>query len=269
MILERIIARKKLEVARRQELYPRKELEKRIAGLPEARPFKNALRRPGQVTLLAEIKRASPSRGWLCPGLRPVILADTYRRAGAAALSVLTDNYFFRGHAAFIPLIKRQVDLPVLRKDFIIDPYQLFESRCLGADAVLLIAAALSPGELTRLYRLAGELGLACLVETHTGREVERALELGAEIIGINNRDLRTFRTDLTTTRRLREKITDPRIVVVSESGIAARRDILTLAACRVDAVLIGEALVTSPDVTGRIEELFGTADGRTVISFK
>ncbi|WP_078060317.1 indole-3-glycerol phosphate synthase TrpC [Desulfotomaculum copahuensis] len=264
MILDRIIAQKKREVARRRELRPVGELEKVLAGLPPARPFKPALRQPGRVALLAEIKRASPSRGWLCPGLRPAALARLYEQAGAAALSVLTDNYFFRGHAAFLPLIKRRVRLPVLRKDFIIDPYQLYESRCLGADAVLLIAAALSPEQMPALFRLAGGLGLACLVEAHTGEEVQRALDAGAEIIGINNRDLRTFHTDLSTTCRLRELITAPSVVVVSESGIATRRDVLALAACGVDAALVGEALVTASDVTGRIGELFGAADGRT-----
>lgn len=261
MILDKIVAHKHLEVRRRQEIRPLSELKKHLGTLPPTRPLAKSLRRTGEVTLLAEIKRASPSKGWLRPGLKPVELARSYVRAGAAALSVLTDNRFFRGHLAFLPLVRLESPLPLLRKDFIIDPYQIYEARCLGADAILLIVAVLTDRQLISFQRLAAELSLSCLVEVHTDEELSRALAAGATIIGINNRDLHTFHTDLTTTFRLREKITDPAVVVVSESGIASRQDMLALAGYRIDAALVGEALVTATDVEQRVKELLGTAN--------
>ncbi|HHW42963.1 MAG TPA: indole-3-glycerol phosphate synthase TrpC [Desulfotomaculum sp.] len=263
MILDRIVAYKKEEVRRRKELYPLARMLDRWPALPPVRPLDRSLRRPGEVALMAEIKRASPSKGWIRKGLRPVELARTYMRAGAAAISILTDNRFFRGHRAFLPLVRRESPLPLLRKDFIIDPYQIYEARYLGADAVLLIAAVLDDGRLAGFQQLAAELGLSALVEVHTAEELKRALDAGATVVGINNRDLRTFQTDLSTTCRLREKITDPRVLVVSESGIHTRRDMLALAACGVDAVLVGEALVRASDPGEKVKELLGTANGR------
>lgn len=252
------MAHKKEEVRRRKELYPLTRMLDRWPALPPVRPLDRSLRRPGEVTLMAEIKRASPSKGWIRQGLRPVELARTYVRAGAAAISVLTDNRFFRGHRAFLPLVRRESPLPLLRKDFIIDPYQIYEARYLGADAILLIAAVLDDGRLAGFQQLAAELGLSALVEVHTEEELKRALEAGAAVVGINNRDLRTFQTDLSITLRLREKIIDPRVLVVSESGIHTRRDMLALAACGVDAALVGEALVRAADPGEKIKELLG-----------
>ncbi|MGB9803993.1 indole-3-glycerol phosphate synthase TrpC [Desulfofundulus sp.] len=258
MILEKIVAHKHREVQYRQEVYPLSLLIDRIQMRGPARPLGSSLRRPGEVTLIAEIKRASPSKGWLVKGLKPVETARIYTRAGAAAISILTDNRFFRGHRAFLPLVRRENPLPLLCKDFIIDPYQIYEARYLGADAILLIVAVLNDRQLSAFQALAGELGLSCLVEVHTEEELERARACGATIIGINNRDLHTFSTDLTTTFRLREKITDPRVVVVSESGINSRDDMLALARCQVDAALVGEALVGAVDVEKKVRELLG-----------
>ncbi|MDQ0285692.1 indole-3-glycerol phosphate synthase [Desulfofundulus luciae] len=258
MILEKIIAHKHREIQSRREMRPLSRLIDRVQALGPTRPLGSFLRRPGKVTLIAEIKRASPSKGWLVKGMKPVETARIYTRAGAAAISILTDNRFFRGHRAFLPLVRRESPLPLLCKDFIIDPYQIYEARCLGADAVLLIVAALNDRQLTTFQALAGELGMSCLVEVHTAEELERARASGATIIGINNRNLHTFSTDLSTTFRLREKITDPGVVVVSESGINSREDMLALARCRVDAALVGEALVRAGDVERKVKELLG-----------
>ncbi len=258
MILDRIIAHKYREVQQYKEIRPLSRLTGQMETLPPTRNLAAFLRRPGEVSLIAEIKRASPSKGWLKKGLKPVELAQSYLRAGAKAISVLTDNYFFRGHRAFLPLVRRESPVPLLRKDFIIDPYQIYEARWLGADAILLIVAVLDDRQLTGFQKLADELGLSCLVEVHTEEELVRALASGATCIGINNRDLHTFKTDLATTFRLREKIADPKTIVVSESGINSRQDMLALARYRVDAALVGEALVRADNVEQKIRELLG-----------
>jgi indole-3-glycerol phosphate synthase len=258
LFLDEIVAYKKLEIARQKEKVSLRYLERNLVNLPSTRPFKTALRQKGKLSLIAEIKKASPSHGPFCLKIDLVEIAQIYTQAGASAISVVTETKYFGGQTEFLALIRQQTGLPLLRKDFIIDPYQIIEARFYGADAILLIVAILSDKELAAAYNLAAELGLACLVEVHTKEELKRALASGTRIIGINNRNLQTFQIDLTTTYRLREYITDPDVVIVSESGISSYQDILALQTYQVDAVLVGEALMQSPDPAAKIKELFG-----------
>ncbi len=260
MILEEIVAHKRQEVARRKDGLSLAEMEREIAKMPPCRALAGALRRANGsgIALIAEIKRASPSRGVIREAFDPVDLACRYTQAGAAAISVLTDEKFFGGKLEFVAAVRKATTLPVLRKDFIVDPYQIYESRFCGSDAILLIVAVLSDRELRRYQELARELGLSCLVEVHTREEIARALDSGADIIGINNRDLRTFQTDLKTTFSLRLYITDPRVAVVSESGISQRSHMLALQKQGVDGALVGEAIMRSADVAKKIRELLG-----------
>jgi indole-3-glycerol phosphate synthase len=261
-ILDRIVADKREELVRRQREEPFGTLRWRTRQMPPTRSLAAALRerRPG---LIAEIKRASPSRGLLRADLDAVALARSYADAGAAAISVLTEERYFRGSLADLKAVREALDglasgrPPLLRKDFIFEMYQLFEARAYGADAVLLIAAILNPGLITSLIALARSLGLECLVEVHDEPELERALMAGAEIVGINNRDLRTFEVDLATTERLR-RLVPPEVTVVAESGVHTRADVQRLAALGVHGVLIGEALVLADDPGAKIRELFG-----------
>jgi indole-3-glycerol phosphate synthase len=255
-ILDRIVADKREELARRQREEPFGTLRWKTRGMPAPRSLAAALRarRPG---LIAEIKRASPSRGPLRADLDVVALARIYAEAGASAISVLTEERYFQGSLADLKAVREAVDVPLLRKDFIFDMYQVFEARAYGADAVLLIAAILNPGLLTSLIALARSLGLECLVEVHDEPELERALMAGAEIVGINNRDLRTFEVDLATTERLRPLV-PAEVTVVAESGVHTRADVQRLAALDVHGVLIGEALVLADDPADKIRELFG-----------
>ena len=252
-MLNRIIADKREEVEQRKESMPLSILKGRIAGKMPL-DFATALTGNG-IRLIAEVKRASPSRGVLCPNFDPVELAKTYAQGGAAAISVLTETNYFQGSINHLAAIREEVRLPLLRKDFIFNRYQIYESAAYGADALLLIVAILSQEQLTELLSLSRSLGLSCLVEVHNEKEIERALVSGAEIIGINNRDLNTFAVDIDTTRRLRPLIPQGRIVV-SESGIKSRRDIESLKEWGVNAVLVGEALVTAGDIPTRMREL-------------
>lgn len=253
-ILEEIIAWKRGEIGRHKHARPVEAVRAGAALAPPPRDFAAALRSPG-VSLIAEVKRASPSKGLLCHDFDAVALARAYEDNGAAAISVLTDQHFFQGHLNHLRAVRQKVRLPVLRKDFILDPYQVYESRLAGADAVLLIVAALSDGDLKALYQLVHELGMVALVEVHNEAELERALQIGPRIVGVNNRDLRTFEVDLETTARLRPLIpTD--VVLVAESGIHTRADVARLAAIGADAMLVGEALVRAPDVGHKVREL-------------
>ncbi len=256
--LDRIVAAKRTEVAAAKLSVPQAALEARLPEAPPARDFIRPLLGPG-VSLIAEVKKASPSKGLLRPDFDPVGLAKTYSAAGAAAISVLTDEEHFQGSLEHLAAVRQALPdgPPLLRKDFILDPYQAFEARCHGADAILLIAAILDGNLIQELAALARALGMMALVEVHDEREVERALAAGAELIGINNRDLRTFETDLAVTERLRPLV-PPGVPVVSESGIFTRQDICRLAAANVQAVLIGEALVTAPDPGAKVQELLG-----------
>lgn len=256
MILDRIVAATKELTARRRAALPLAELAPLAAARPAPRHFVAALRQPG-ISIIAEIKRASPSKGVLRADLDPALLAATYAAHGAAAISVLTEPSFFQGSLADLAAVRAAVALPLLRKDFIVDPYQVYEARAHGADAFLLIVAALSRPALADLIALGLELGLAALVEVHDEAEVAVALAAGARVVGVNNRDLADFSVDLTITPRLRRLI-PPAIPVVGESGIHSPADVASLAAAGVDAVLIGEALVTSADPGARLRELLG-----------
>jgi indole-3-glycerol phosphate synthase len=253
-MLDKIVAEKRKEVAQRKKSLPLSTLKERIAQSRAPLDFAAAI--SGDSTrLVAEVKRASPSRGVLCPDFDPVALAKSYARGGAAAISVLTETNYFQGSIDHLAAIREEVRLPMLRKDFIFDPYQIYESRAYGADALLLIVAILSQEQLGELITLSHHLNLSCLVEVHNESEVERALSSGAEIIGINNRDLATFAVDINITHRLRPLIPQGRIVV-SESGINSREDIEKLKEWGVGAVLVGEALVTAEDIPTKMKEL-------------
>jgi indole-3-glycerol phosphate synthase len=257
-ILDRIVADKRTELAVAKATQPLDDLKRRAADAPASRSLAKALRKPG-IGLIAEVKKASPSRGLLRSDFDPVALAQSYARAGAAAISVLTDRKHFQGSLDHLRGIRKALPHgpPLLRKDFLFEEYQLYEARCAGADAVLLITAILAPALLSELIGISRSLGMDPLVEVHDEAELERALAAGAEIIGVNNRDLRTFEVDLSTTERLARLVPAERLIV-AESGIFSRDDIRRLAACGVQGVLIGEALVTAPDPGTKIRELFG-----------
>jgi indole-3-glycerol phosphate synthase len=216
--------------------------------------FAEALRGKG-VKLIAEVKKASPSKGVLCTDFNPVELAQTYERNGAAAISVLTEEKYFLGKLDYLTEIREKVNVPLLRKDFIFDEYQIYESAAYGADAILLITAMLDKDTLEEFLKISKDLKLSCLVEVHNEEELFKAMLAGAEIIGINNRDLNTFKTDTNTTRRLKMLIPQENIVV-SESGISSRDDMKKMKECKVNAVLVGEALVTAQDVPAKMKEL-------------
>ena len=248
------MAQKRDEVKQRKLSVPLSSLEERIAQ--RKAPLDLAVALDGDHTrLIAEVKRASPSRGLLCPDFNPVKLAREYAQGGAAAISVLTEVNYFGGSLDHLASIREEISLPLLRKDFIFDPYQIYESRAYGADALLLIVAMLSQGQLEELLSLSHSLGLKCLVEVHHEAEVDRALLSKAKIIGINNRDLITLAVDINTTRRLRPLLPQEQIVV-SESGISSRHAIEKLKEWGVNAVLIGEALVTAVDIPAKMREL-------------
>ncbi|MBI5831490.1 MAG: indole-3-glycerol phosphate synthase TrpC [Armatimonadetes bacterium] len=256
-ILDRIVAGKHDELAAAQAAVPAAQLRAVIAGLPAPRDFAAALCRPGQVRLIAEVKKASPSAGLIRPDFDAVAIAQAYAAGGAACLSVLTDERWFQGSADYLRAVRGVVDLPILRKDFTLDEYQLLEARAWGADAVLLIAAILAPARLAELMGCARDLGLTALVEVHSAEETMAAVDAGAKLVGINNRDLRVFRTDLATTVELRALIPADR-VVVSESGIRTADDVALLRTHGVQAMLVGEALMRQPDVLAATRALVG-----------
>ena len=257
-ILDTIVRDKRDEVARRKTATPRASLERACTPLDPTRDFESALRpSPGGVALIAEVKKASPSRGTLVPDRPwdPVGLARTYADNGAAAISVLTDEKYFQGRLELLADIRAAVRVPLLRKDFTIDDYQLWESRAAGADAILLIIAILEPTLVRDLLAAAKGLGLGALVEAHTAAEVDVALGAGATIVGINNRDLRTFETRLDTTLALLPAI-PPGVTVVSESGFAGADDVRRIVAAGAHAVLVGEGLVRAEDTARKVREL-------------
>lgn len=256
MILDQIVAEVRQRLAERKQQTPLEELERLVNKYGAPRDFEGGLRGEG-VEVIAEVKRASPSKGWLCPDLNVEALAHSYTRGGAAAISVLTEPGYFEGSLDDLITARQSADLPLLRKDFIFDPYQVFEARAFGADAVLLIASILSLSELSALIGMARNLGIAALVEVHDEPEVEKALDAKASLIGINNRNLADFSVDLGTTLKLRPLISS-HITVVSESGIKSHADIATLHAAGINAVLVGETLVSSPDPEAKLKELRG-----------
>jgi indole-3-glycerol phosphate synthase len=256
-ILDRIVAYKWEEVAAARRLVPDAELERRAREAPPARDFRAALEAGPGVRLIAEVKKASPSAGVLRPDFDPVALARAYAGHGADCISVLTDAPSFQGHLSHLAAVRAAVPLPLLRKDFLVDRYQLLEARAAGADAVLLIAEVL-PGEaLPRLLRQAGELGLQALVELYERDNLPRVLDAGARLIGVNNRDLRTFEVRLEHTLELAGAMPAD-VCLVSESGIRGRADLERLRAAGVRAVLVGEALVRATDVGAALAALLG-----------
>ncbi|MDP3062863.1 MAG: indole-3-glycerol phosphate synthase TrpC [Chloroflexota bacterium] len=255
-ILDEIVAAKRREVARQKREVPPEALEQRLAAQSAPLNFSGALW-GDRVRLIAEVKKASPSRGLLRADFDPVALATTYAENGAAAVSVLTDPRF-QGTLEHLAVVKSALQprgVPVLRKDFILDAYQVHEARAYGADAILLIVAILSPDSLKELLRAAERFWMQCLVEVHDERELDVAVAAGAEVIGINNRDLHTFKTDLSVTERLAPRIPKGKIIV-SESGIFTRDDVRRVGRLGVHAVLVGEALVTARDVAAKVRDL-------------
>ncbi len=255
-ILDSIVESKRREVAEAQRNLPAAELAKRIPDSPAPRPFEQRLHRPG-TQIIAEVKKASPSAGVIQADFDPIRIAKTYEQHGAACISVLTDSPFFQGHLSYLQSIRSVVACPLLRKDFILDHYQLLESRAAGADAILLIAEILPGDSLERLYRAARQLDLDVLVELHGADQLSRVLDCGATLIGINNRDLRRFETRLEHTLELAARIPGDRCLV-SESGIRDRADILRLETAGVKAVLIGESLMRSADPGSLLDSLLG-----------
>ena len=255
MILDRILANKYLEVARRRSEAPIEQLREQALTQTPPGDFVAALKRAGRPALIAECKKASPSKGLLRPEYDPAQLARTYAENGAAALSVLTDAQFFRGSLNDLSAARETAVLPVLRKDFIVDGYQVYETRAAGADAVLLIVSALRPDQLQEMHQQIVELEMAPLVEVHDEAEVDIALKLEPKLIGVNNRNLHDFSVDVQTTARLR-KIIPPDITLVAESGLHTAEDVSRVKDMGADAILVGEALVTASDVGAKVREL-------------
>jgi indole-3-glycerol phosphate synthase len=259
-ILKKIIARKWAEVAERSAVLPATELALLAAEADAPRGFVVALRRKiaaGQAAVIAEVKKASPSRGVLRDPFHPAEIARQYESGGAACLSVLTDGDFFQGHEDYLREARAACTLPVLRKDFMIDGYQVVEARALGADCILLIAAALGDAEMADLHRQATDLGMDVLVEVHDAVELQRALAMGIDMVGINNRDLRTFDVSLDTTLKLLDQI-PPEVLVVTESGILAPADVDLMRQHNVNAFLVGEAFMRADDPGVALDHLFG-----------
>jgi indole-3-glycerol phosphate synthase len=257
MILDAIIAHTKEELAEKRRQVPFRDIKAAAADAGALRGFGKALSAGTGIRLIAEVKKASPSLGVIREDFDPVGIARIYEESGAACLSVLTENKFFQGELDYLSRIRKAVALPLLRKDFIVDEYQIHEARAAGADALLLIAACLEAKQLQEYIMIASEIGLDVLVESHTYRELERSLIAGALIVGINNRDLATFIVDVQTTLELLKDIPDDRIVV-SESGIKTRDDIVKLQQAGVDAVLVGESLMREKDIGRKVKELLG-----------
>jgi indole-3-glycerol phosphate synthase len=258
-ILERIVAEKHRELATAKERIPESELRESLAAVPPVRDFFAALEGRGTIRLIAEVKKASPSRGVIREDFQPAEIARTYQKHGAACISVLTDGPHFQGSLDYLRRIRAAVELPVLRKDFIIDPYQVVEARAAGADAVLLIAECLDDRRLQTLHDEIVSLGMTPLVELYEPANLPRVLAIGARLIGVNNRDLRSFEVDLEHTIRMRREIPLDRRVV-GESGIRSRADVERLQEAGVHAMLVGETLMARPDIGAAVDELLGHA---------
>jgi indole-3-glycerol phosphate synthase len=270
-ILDTIVEQKKVEVAKLPaRLIAAGDLRDALLERDERRDFLGALRKPkkGSIALIAEVKKASPSAGVICKDFDPVRIAKEYEAAGASCLSVLTDEKFFQGSLDYLRQIRAAVKLPLLRKDFIIDERQILEAIEWGADAILLIVAILDDARLKRFHSLAGDAGLAALVEVHDEAELDRAMAIDAQLIGVNNRDLKTFKVDLATTERLAERLQsragfqpardrqDACPTLVAESGVHTRADVERLARCGAHAILVGESLMKGGDIRAKVKEL-------------
>ena len=260
-LLDEIIAYKRCVVAEAKQRVSPEKLRKQADLTRAPGSLTGRLRAGEDVAVIAEIKRASPSKGVIRENFDPVDIGRTYEKNGAAAISVLTDVKYFRGSDASLKAVSEAVELPVLRKDFVVDPYQIHEARTIGASAVLLIVSVLSKRELSELLTVCRESELDALVEVHTRDEARIALDSGADLVGVNNRNLKTFQTDLRTTFDLIEHLPD-NLIVVSESGIETRDDVVRLMDAGVDAVLVGEHLMRHPDVGRKLRTLLGTEGG-------
>jgi indole-3-glycerol phosphate synthase len=259
-ILDKIVATKRQEIERARETVAIEELRARLADAPPVRDFFAPLAAGGSIKLIAEVKKASPSKGVIRADFDPVAIARTYEAHGACCLSVLTDEAYFQGSLEYLRQVRQSVSNPVLRKDFILDTYQLVEARVAGADAVLLIAECLDDCNLRKLHNEALELGLIPLVEFYEPENLERVLAAGAQLIGVNNRDLKTFEVDLGHTIRLRERVPLD-CVFVGESGIYTRADVLRLEEAGVDAMLVGESLMREADIGSAVDRLLGRGE--------
>lgn len=257
MILDKIAAATLQRVEELKKIQPVEIVKQQAAQMPKGNfAFRQALTGPG-LHFITEVKKASPSKGLIAPHFPYVEIAQAYEAAGASALSVLTEPQFFLGSNAYLTAIKKVVNLPVLRKDFILEPYQIYEAKVIGADAILLICALLSPVQLQSYQALAEELGLSCLVEAHDQQEVEKALQAKASIIGVNNRNLHDFTVDINNSIALR-RLVPPEIIFIAESGIKTRADIAVLEQAGVNGVLMGETLMRSRNVAATLAELRG-----------
>jgi indole-3-glycerol phosphate synthase len=261
-ILDEIVAAKRQEVATARRRMPLEELETQAAEAPPVRDFRAALAGSGPIQLIAEVKKASPSARLIRADFDPVAIARTYQEHGAACISVLTDAPYFQGHLSYLARVRASVVLPLLRKDFLIDEYQVVEARLAGADAILLIAEILDDATMAALLNRARVMGMSALVELHDAVNLPRVLDVGADLVGINNRNLRQFSTDIEHTLKLRDQIPSG-IMVVSESGIRTRRDVERLEAVGVSAILVGESLLRAPDIGLAVERLLGLAPVR------
>ena len=256
-ILKEIIAKKREKIILAKQDLPEEDLKNKVQGLLPARPFMEAINKPRQISLIAEIKRMSPSLGVIRQDFNLQQIAKSYQDVGVGAISILTEEDYFGGNISYLGEVKNLVDVPLLRKDFILEPYQVYESRAYGADAILLIADLLTKDKLTELIQIADGLGLDCLVEVHNEKELKKILNLKVPLIGINNRNLHTLEVDFKITEKLFPLIPKDKVVVV-ESGIKSYQDVLFLKILGVSAVLIGEAFMEAADIRKKVEEAMG-----------
>jgi indole-3-glycerol phosphate synthase len=256
-ILDKIVTTKRAEVERAKARISEQELRTKLTSAPPVRDFFAALAADGSIRLIAEVKKASPSAGVIRADFDPIAIAKTYEAHGAACISCLTDEQYFQGRLEYLTQIRAAVGIPVLRKDFILDSYQLVEARVAGADAVLLIAECLDDCNLRKLFNETIELGMAPLVELYEPANLPRVLEAGATLIGVNNRNLHTFEVDLEHTIRMRDKVPDD-CVLVAESGIKTHADIQRLESAGINAILVGESLTREPDIGAAVDRLLG-----------
>ena len=256
-ILARIVKTKRTEVELAKQRRSLSDLENAAKSAPPPRNFLAALRGFADMRLIAEVKKASPSKGIIREDFNPVSIATEYELGGAAAISVLTDESYFQGHLDYMSAVRAKVSIPVLRKDFIIDEYQIWEARSAGADAILLIAECLSPNQLKDYFQLAQDLGMSSLIELHAPNNLDAVLDTGTQLIGVNNRDLETFQVDLGHVVRLRANI-PKEVTVVGESGITSHKDTVYLKSHGIDAMLVGESLMRKHNVRDAVTELLG-----------
>jgi indole-3-glycerol phosphate synthase len=256
-ILDTIVAATREEIDRRKQILHERELRARLADAPAVRDFFTPLAAGGPIKLIAEVKKTSPSAGVIRADFDPVAIAKIYEQHGATCISVLTDEPHFQGHIKYLTQIRTAVALPILRKDFVLDSYQIVEARVAGADAVLLIAECLDDCELRKLFNEICELGMTPLVELYEPGNLQRVFDAGATLIGVNNRDLHTFNVDLEHTIRMRDRVPD-QCVLVTESGIKTRDDVLRLESAGVDAMLVGESLMREADIGKAVDRLLG-----------